>query len=130
MLPQIFQKSTHRLYIAIAILFLLFLALFYWKSRPTPNTNLVAKIGTLIELPAGEEPTIATVTDKTKLTDQPFFASAQNGDVVLIYTHAKKAYLYRPGSNKILDVAPVNFPTPTVIPAPSPFPAGNDNTGG
>jgi|SRR3989344_6319278 len=113
-------------YIAIIVLSLLFLGTsgtagyLYWTSRQTPpsNTNLVEKIGILIELPAGEEPTIATVTDKTKLSDQAFFAPAQNGDVVLIYTDAKKAYLYRPSTNKILDVAPVNFPTPAPTVAP------------
>lgn len=119
-------------YIAIVVLSLLSISstatagFLYWKSRQTPppavlsaaadNQNVVGKIGNLIELPAGEDPTIATVTDKTKLSDQAFFAPAENGDVVLIYADAKKAYLYRPSTNKILDVAPVNFPTPTEAP--------------
>ncbi|MEK7543907.1 MAG: hypothetical protein AAB557_03500 [Patescibacteria group bacterium] len=70
---------------------------------------LVDRVGKLIELPEGELPTIANVSDASKLTDQPFFASAQNGDKVLIYTDTKKAFLYRPGANKIIQVAPVNI---------------------
>ena len=69
----------------------------------------VAKVGKLISLPTDEEPTIAVVSDVTRLQDQPFFANAQNGDKVLIYTNAKKAILYRPGNNLIIEVAPVNI---------------------
>lgn len=80
---------------------------------------LVAQVGKLIELPANESPTIATVSDKTKLVDQPFFQNAQNGDKVLIYTQAKKAILYRPSINKIIEVAPINIGTSNLSPTPS-----------
>lgn len=94
---------------------------------------LVNNVGKLIELPAGENPTIATVSDLTKLQDQPFFAKAKNGDKVLIYSNAKKAILYRPSINKIIEVAPVNLgnnlvPSPTVqvhTPIPSTVPTSS-----
>ena len=38
---------------------------------------LVERVGKLIKLPEGEEPTIATVTDLEKLKNQPFFAKAK-----------------------------------------------------
>jgi hypothetical protein len=71
--------------------------------------KLITKIGTLTVLPKNETPTVATVTDITKLKDQAFFANAQNGDKVLIYTQAKEAYLYRPSTNKLINIAPVNI---------------------
>jgi hypothetical protein len=71
--------------------------------------KLIAEISVLTPLPTGEAPTFAEVVDSTKLASQPFFASAQNGDKVLIYTKAKKAILYRPSTNKIINIAPVNF---------------------
>lgn len=84
------------------------------KKNPTvaaqnENNALIAKVGQLVVLPTGETPTIATVSDISKLKNQPFFSKAENGDKILIYTQAKKAYLYSVGLNKILDVAPVNI---------------------
>ncbi len=75
--------------------------------------KLVAEVGKLIDLPTGEDPTVATVADVTKLRGQPFFQKAKNGDKVLIYTQAKKAILYDPAAKKILDVAPINIGSPS-----------------
>ena len=86
------------------------------KQNPQNATEeetkvLLEKVGQLIELP-NEQPTIATVTDLASLKDQPFFDNAQMGDKVLIYTAAKKAFLYRPSTNKVIEVAPVNLDAP------------------
>ncbi|SRR5258708_3650198 len=78
--------------------------------------TILGTVGKLIELPK-EIPTIATVSDITKLKGQAFFAPAKNGDKVLIYNIAKEAILYRPSNNKIIEVAPVNMenlPTPVM----------------
>jgi len=71
--------------------------------------RIVGQVGKLMELSSAEEPTVATVTDVDKLRDQPFFQRAQNDDKVLIYTSERRAILYRPSTNKIIDVAPVNL---------------------
>lgn len=71
--------------------------------------QLTDQVGKLILLPTDEQPTIATVTDASKLKDQSFFKNAKNGDKVLIYVKAKKAILYDPAKNVIVDVAPVNI---------------------
>ena len=71
--------------------------------------EITEKVGKLTVLPANETPTIATVSDASKLKNQAFFARAENGDKVLIYTQAKRAYLYRPSTNKIIEIAPIRI---------------------
>lgn len=71
--------------------------------------ELVAVVGKLILLPKDELPTVATVSDPTKLAGQAFFAKAKVGDKVLLYPNARKAYLYDPEANRVLEVAPINL---------------------
>lgn len=71
--------------------------------------SLVMVVGRLIELPQNQQPTVATVSDTTKLTTQPFFAKAMRGDKVLLYSAAHKAILYRPTINKIIEVSLLSF---------------------
>lgn len=71
--------------------------------------DLVKKISRLMLLPDGEIPTVATVSDDKKLKDQPFFDNSSNGDKLLIYAKAKTVVLYRPKSNKIINVGPLTI---------------------
>ena len=79
------------------------------ETAQEETSRLVSAISKLIILPEDETPTIATVTDLEKLKDQPFFARAKVGDKVLIYATARKAILYDPAANKIIEVAPINL---------------------
>lgn len=79
------------------------------KITQQKTDELIARVGELIVLPKGETPTVATVSDIEKLKGQPFFINAKRGDRVLIYANAKKAILYNPGDNIIVEVAPVDI---------------------
>lgn len=78
-------------------------------SEEVEAKDLAFKIGKFFVLPTDEIPTLATVTDLEKLKGQPFFADAKLGYKVLIYTKAKKAILYDPVAEKIVNYAPINI---------------------
>lgn len=114
-------------------------AAFYFRSEyrqavavrdPASETReLVATVGEFLELPAHETPTLATVTDRSKLAADAFFAPAENGDKILIYEESRKAIIYRPSTGKLVNVAVLGAAsteqtTPVIQePAPSDAPA-------
>ena len=79
------------------------------QNNQVEVTKLVEKISKFVVLPSDQTPTLATVADPELLKDQPFFANAQKGDKVLIYAGTvKKAILYRPSLNKIIDITTIS----------------------
>lgn len=115
--------TKHRIFISFSVILIvssiaLSIFLFYREMHAaqskTENSHtavnsdeLLAKIGKIILLPENEAPTIATVSDKSKLSDQPFFAKAENGDKVLIYEKSGRAFLYRPSKNMLIEVSAI-----------------------
>ncbi len=78
------------------------------KAAQESTAELVNKVSKLIILPRGETPVVATVTDPEKLKkEQAFFTNASVGDKILIYTKARKAFMYNPKLNLIIEVAPI-----------------------
>lgn len=113
------SKKTMLIVVALLIVALagtLYLFLQYQQLTKDPNVvnqqkiqAVVDKAGKLIDLPQGEVPSLATITDIEQLKNQPFFANAEVGDQVLLYTNAQKAYLYSPTKNVIVEVASLNI---------------------
>lgn len=109
--------------VVIAVLALAFMAgrASVYRAHPEftaieEGNAILAKVGALMQLPAGETPTIATVKDAaTAKQGQPFLASAENDDVIIVYRRAQMAILYRPSSDKIIAVGPVSAVSPPVI---------------
>ena len=46
------------------------------KDAQKELESLIAEIGRIIELPSGESPTLATVTDLEQVKEQPFFCKS------------------------------------------------------
>ena len=127
MIPAIVSKIFHALSIERALLGLLIVmavagtgsSVYFYKRytalKANPNAEaqkesaaLLEALGKHIELPKDETPSVVTIVDKTKLADQAFFKNAENGDVLFAYVTTKEAILYRPSTNKIIQVASIN----------------------
>lgn len=76
---------TPKLYLVAACVVIALLAaaagFFFWKYTNAKNGNegkqessrIINSVGELYQLPTGEEPTVALVQDKDKLSNQAFF---------------------------------------------------------
>ena len=70
--------------------------------------ELLNKLKVHAVVPGDEDPIIATVTDADALKKQSaFYELAKNGDSVIIYAKAKKAYLYDSTADRVLNIGPV-----------------------
>jgi hypothetical protein len=79
------------------------------KLQEEQNAALLDEISQVYTIPEGETPTIATVQDVSKLADQPFFEGAENGDMLVVFDKSGQAVLYRPSTQRIVKVGPVNI---------------------
>jgi hypothetical protein len=77
------------------------------KNNPDSIQSVLSEVGKLVILPEGEVPSMATVTNVSELGGQEFFAKAEIGDKVLIFNKSKKAILYRPSTQEIVEIAPL-----------------------
>ncbi|MFA5744878.1 MAG: hypothetical protein WC887_01555 [Candidatus Paceibacterota bacterium] len=126
--------------VALALLALAFEGGRYTVYRAHPELSgveqqaneVLKKVGSLIQLPSGETPTMATINDAASAKKaQPFLANALNGDILIVYQNAAEALLYRPSTNKLIAVGPVNNTAESSqvsLPAPEPTPQANDAT--
>ena len=99
-------------------------------------TQILHQVGNLIQLPQNETPTMATINDAASVKQgQPFLANAENGDILIVYQNAGEALLYRPSTNKLIAVGPVNnSPSADATatqspPIPTPVPTSTNATG-
>ncbi len=76
------------------------------EAAQKESKRLKEKVGKLAILP-DEMPVIGTINDKDKFKDQPFFAKAENGDKILIFSESKKAFIYREKDNIIINSGPI-----------------------
>lgn len=133
------DKKKRILILAITIVFLAIVVglIFFFVRRnrsavseqqtsTAPPSEIVQKVGQLIELPSDEEPSVAIVKDVEKLKDQEIFRKAKNGNYLLIYVKARRAYLYDNERHILVDVAPVSLTNngiPEALPSPRATPS-------
>jgi len=77
--------------------------------------NILDKVTKHLVLPTGIPQIIRVANIETLKKTQPFFANAQNGNILLVFQN--KVVIYDPVSDKIVDIAYIR---PTVIPSEVP----------
>ncbi len=120
----IFPQKNHAkiikklIFLAIFLIIVICFSVYYLNRQSAKNPELknqqevnalISQVKKLIELPSDETPTIATVLDENKVSSELFFKNAKVGDKLLAYVKNKKAILYRPSTNIIIEVAPIIF---------------------
>lgn len=126
-IPEAVKKRASKMlviyfFVALSIILLGTTGYFYYQYQKLSKSpiaaqitaeeeakKLASEIGKLMLLPKDETPTVATVSDITKLKDQQFFKNATNGNKVLIYPNSKLAIIYDPEAKLIVNVGPINF---------------------
>lgn len=111
--PRRFYALVFFIFLILILAILYSLNLFPFKEQDlSPDAEakrIIEKVDKLVFLPKDETPTTAKVSNPDLLMDQVFFADAKKGDVVLIYPNAKKAILYDPTVNKIVNISKINI---------------------
>jgi hypothetical protein len=92
-----------------------------WWPRPGLPTDgeaaakaVKARVARHYLLPKDEEPALATITDKSKLSS-PAFKQTEDGDRLLIYQKNRMAIVYRPSIDRVVAIVPVSIDEPTNI---------------
>ena len=87
------------------------------SSTADDSEKTITDLAKLLLIPTDDTPTIAVISDISKLANQPFFTKAQNGDKIIVFPKSQKVVLYRPSTNKVVDMTIF-----TNSPSPSPNP--------
>lgn len=73
------------------------------------KSKILTALGKLMVLPAGDPVLFKVSNADVMKKQQQFFKDTQNDDVLLVFQQAAKAIIYRPSSNVVVNVGPVNF---------------------
>lgn len=115
-----FVKNFAFLLLIVAVALSLFM---YWRSRQEVQRlqtlegqqevnqreidAVMSSLGKLTLLP-DEDPIVATIIDADYLaTQSAFYQRSQNGDKLVVFPEAQKAYIYSPARNIIVNAGPV-----------------------
>lgn len=112
------RRTVTYILVGVIVVLLASVVVLFWKYQQTKNpgdearktsARIIQKVSDLYLLPKDEEPTVAQIQDKSKLGNQQFFKSSENGDYLLIYQKSKVALVYREKANKLVTVGPISI---------------------
>lgn len=123
------KKSKKLLKIGIPLLFVVIIAgnvYFYLQYKDArdndPNVQtqqIVDSLKRTVDVP-NETPSVLTVVDKSKLKDSQIAQKSENGDKILLFQKAGQVYIYRPSTDKLVNILTIATNTPAATtPAPT-----------
>lgn len=78
------------------------------ELQPKEVESYVKKVAALIAIPKDEVPKVIVLNNAAEIAkQQPFFVGTKDGDVFLAFNKTKKAIIYRPSENIIINVGPI-----------------------
>ena len=84
-------------------------------NMPLTQDQIIAQVGRIMLLPTDDTPSLAGVSNLDALKGQDFFRNAKVGDIVLMYAKTRRAILYDPTEDKIIEVGPITTATTTAM---------------
>jgi hypothetical protein len=86
-------------------------------AETNKQTEVTDHVKTIAEVP-DEQPVIVSVSDKDKLSNKQLAGKVANGDTLLMYAEAKRLVIYRPSTQKIVDM--LSFDSKAAVEQPKP----------
>ena len=107
------KKIVFGLVILVGLIFLVIFGFNFFQTYKANKSVLTSSqvleaVNKLMVLPTDEEPVVKTVKTLDGLNYQPFFMNAEVGDEFLLFEKAKRAVLYRPSVNKIIEASRID----------------------
>ncbi|MDB5187772.1 MAG: hypothetical protein JWO50_292 [Candidatus Kaiserbacteria bacterium] len=121
------MNQTNKIIIGVIVLLVVLVGgyFIYKHFSQTPEQKLeeqsrmlIASVSKHMLLPSNETPEVYEIKDPATLAKQQvFFADAQVGDELLVFSQAGKAIIYSPGRDVIVNVGPITGQASTTPPA-------------
>ena len=114
------QSSRTKLFAAIGIGVLIAVIISANSSSNTAPDDVMARVSAHLITP-DETPTIADIDDVDTLkAENDFYKDAQNGDKLIVFSEARRAVIYSPVRDVIVNVGPIVNTQAEVITSPQP----------
>lgn len=114
--PEGWKKFNKKKIIKLAVIIIaaILVILLIWGIFSMVRNNSGSKEAKMIKMVSkhlllpSEKPAVVDIKDSAELIkEQPFYQGTQDGDVLLIFTEAKKAIIYSPSRDIIVNVGPI-----------------------
>jgi len=108
-MKKLLKVNIRKLGIALIALLIVLVSLLIWLTlqKPVDRSSIISRVAHHMVLPS-DVPVVAEVVDVDKIQSS-LKKIAEKGDYILLYDKKQKVIVYRPSSDKIIDVQPILY---------------------